>query len=126
MKPISTTMHGAIDYMTGAALIALPQLIDMPPAVAALVRGAGVGALAYSAITDYELGAVKLLPMKGHLALDAMSGATFLLAPLTYPNLSSGLTALLMGIGAFELGATFLTEPTPYQHERFEIASMPS
>jgi hypothetical protein len=42
---------------------------------------AGGGAALYSMLTDYELGAVKLVPMPVHLALDAASGAFLASSP---------------------------------------------
>jgi hypothetical protein len=53
---------------------------DEPRAALAL-RLAGGGATAYSLITDYELGLVRLLPMPVHLALDAMSSALLAFSP---------------------------------------------
>ena len=45
------------------------------------MRLAGTGAIAYSLLTDYELGLMRLLHMPAHLALDAMSGALLVSSP---------------------------------------------
>jgi hypothetical protein len=74
---------GVLDYVIGSALLAAPELFrlkDVPPA-ALTPRLAGAGATTYSLMTDYELGAVRLLSMPVHLALDAMSGVLLLSSP---------------------------------------------
>ncbi len=83
MRVISTKTHGAIDYMTGAALLAAPAILGISdePAASGVLRGAGLAATAYSLLTDYELGAVRLLPMSVHLAMDAASGAFLASSP---------------------------------------------
>lgn len=83
MRFIPTQAHGVLDYLTGGALLAAPKLLgieDVPASARVLVL-AGAGAAAYSAITDYELGLVRLLPMPAHLALDAASGMLLASSP---------------------------------------------
>jgi len=71
LRMIPTGVHGAIDYLTGGALLAAPKVLGLndEPRAALVLRSAGAGALAYSLITDYELGLLRLLPMPAHLAL---------------------------------------------------------
>ena len=83
MRFISTRTHGVLDYLTGGALLAMPKMLgigDVPTSARVLVL-AGAGAAAYSAITDYELGLLRLLPMPAHLALDAASGVLLASSP---------------------------------------------
>ena len=77
MRPVSTRTHGIIDYITGPTLLAAPKIfrIEDGPVSSASPRLTGAGATAYSLLTDYELGAVKAVPMRVHLALDAVGGA---------------------------------------------------
>ncbi len=83
MRMIPTSVHGAIDYLTGGMLLAAPKLLGLTdePRAALVLRSAGGGALAYSLITDYELGLLRLLPMPAHLAMDAASGVLVAASP---------------------------------------------
>jgi hypothetical protein len=80
---IPTKVHGVVDYATSGALLAAPELFRLKdvPSSARAPRIAGAAATAYSALTDYELGVVKALPMKAHLVLDAASGAALAASP---------------------------------------------
>jgi hypothetical protein len=79
MPLISTKLHGAGDYLTGLGLLAAPKLLRVADArAAALLRGAGVAVLGLSAVTDYELGIRRKVPMRVHLLLDGAAGALLL------------------------------------------------
>lgn len=118
-RPISTRTHGVLDYTAAATLYALPRMLGWSDRVTDLLTKAALGTLAYSLITRYELGAVKVLPMRAHLALDAMSGAAFCAAPWLLPDEDETVTTTLAGIGLFELSAAFLTETeSPAEIER--------
>lgn len=92
MRKISTKTHGMLDYLTGATLLAAPKTLglDGVPASARVLRMAGAGATAYSLITDYELGALKVLPMPAHLALDAASGMLLASSPWLFGFAGNG------------------------------------
>jgi len=83
MRVISTKTHGAIDYVTGVALLAAPALLGISdePAASRVFRAAGLAAVAYSLLTDYEFGLVRVIPMPAHLAMDAASGALMAASP---------------------------------------------
>ena len=65
-RPISTRTHGVIDYAFSATLMTLPFALGWRGRAANLAFGAGLATLATSLMTNYELGAVKMLPMKAH------------------------------------------------------------
>ncbi|HEX6383914.1 MAG TPA: hypothetical protein VF177_04515 [Anaerolineae bacterium] len=56
---------------------------------------------------------MKIIPMKGHLGLDAMSGLLFGAAPLLFPDEEMGVKVSLVGIGLFEIAAALSTETQP-------------
>jgi hypothetical protein len=80
---LPTRIHGMLDYLMGALLIASPWLFGFADNEAArwvpVVLGAGV--LLYSAFTDYELGVVKKVQMPVHLFLDALGGILLAVSP---------------------------------------------
>ncbi len=80
---LPTRIHGILDYLMGALLIASPWLFGFADHEAArwvpVVLGAGV--LLYSLLTDYELGAVKRIQMPVHLMLDALGGILLAASP---------------------------------------------
>ncbi len=117
LRVIPTSVHGVLDYLTGSALLAAPELFglkDVPPA-ALTPRLVGAGATAYSLMTDYELGAVRLLPMPVHLALDAMSGALLASSPWLLGYAKNGPRYWLPHtlVGASEILAALTTKTQP-------------
>ena len=81
-RVIPTRAHAVLDYLTGGALVAAPRLLDLTGTTAGKVLGiAGGIATAQSLMTDYELGLVKVIPMRAHLTLDAASGAMVAASP---------------------------------------------
>jgi hypothetical protein len=113
MKPISTLMHGVIDYATVATIMAGPRRMSMSPALSGVLAMSAIGSLGYSLMTRYELGVVKTLPMKTHLMLDAIVGAKTLMLPFLFSRESMPVKATLFGLGLFELAAAYMTQPEP-------------
>jgi hypothetical protein len=112
-KPIPTKVHGVLDYMTAAFLHTLPRVMGWSRQVTATLDAAGASATAYSVLTDYELGAVKALPMKAHLTLDALSGGALIGAALAMDDEDPDVRATLAAIGAWEIAAALLTRTQP-------------
>ena len=112
MKIITTKVHGVLDYLVGALLIASPWLFDF-------ARGGaetwvpvilGASAILYSLLTDYELGVSKTISMKTHLGLDAISGVFLAISPWLFGfNDYVYMPHLILGI--LELGAVWMTDP---------------
>jgi hypothetical protein len=109
--PIGSRLHGVLDYLTGTKLIAasfLPVLRDTFAGRA--LRIAGASHIGYSLITNYELGAVKVLPYKAHLGIDAAGAAGLAAAP--YVAKRDGLNRWIpVAVGAYELGAVLMSDP---------------
>ena len=117
LRVIPTSVHGVLDYATGSALLAAPELFRLKevPSAALTPRLVGAGATAYSLMTDYELGAVRLLPMPVHLALDAMSGALLATSPWLLGYAKNGLRYWLPHtlVGGSEILAALTTKTQP-------------
>ena len=113
MKLFSTKAHGVVDYLSVGTLLALPRMMGWSQGVTTLLTNAAIGTLGYSLLTKYELGLWKTLPMKGHLALDAMSGVMLMAAPLMFPDEDTTVKGALVGLGIFELTAALTTETEP-------------
>ncbi|HYW12555.1 MAG TPA: SPW repeat protein [Longimicrobium sp.] len=80
---LPTRIHGMLDYLLGALLIASPWLLGFADNEAArwIPVALGAGVLLYSALTDYELGVVKKIQMPVHLMLDALGGVLLAVSP---------------------------------------------
>jgi hypothetical protein len=83
LRIVPTKTHAAVDMATGPALIAAPTLLRMNGNTGATIPPRVVGSLAtaYSLLTDYELGLKRVLPMRTHLALDALGGVALAATP---------------------------------------------
>ena len=83
MNIIPTKVHGVLDYLMGAILIAAPWILDFNRGGAEtwvpVILGAGV--ILYSLFTDYEYSISKSIPMKTHLTLDVISGVFLAASP---------------------------------------------
>jgi hypothetical protein len=117
LRVIPTSVHGAVDHVVGPTLIAAPTFLRLPKAspegIAPRINGA-VAAL-YSNLTDYELSLKNLIPMRVHLALDAVSGATLAAVPWVTGARRRGVAHWLPHtlLGAFEIGMALTTKTEP-------------
>lgn len=95
MRFVTRTMHAYLDYPVALSLMALPFLLGLGmsnPAAKWLSVGTGVAALILTVFTDHELGVFRVLPYGLHLAVDALVGVVFVVAPFALGF--SGLDAL--------------------------------
>ena len=114
MNIISTRTHGMLDYGIGLLLLIAPYLFGFANGGAAqwVPMLLGLGAIAYSALTRYELGVVKLIPMPVHLALDAASGVFLAASPFLF-GFSDQVWVPHVLFGLLEIGASVMTRSTP-------------
>jgi hypothetical protein len=119
MALISTKLHGVLDYAGGVASLAAPKVLrDRRAGVPMAATGAGT--LATSSLTDYELGLVRKLPMRAHLAADAGTGALLLAGAFVLRRSKAKVLdwAPLAVVGITELAAAILTERQPSDRPR--------
>ena len=114
MFRISPKTHGVLDYVVGGAIALLPHALKCSKKTTRFLQAAGYGAGVYSMLTDYERGVLKVLPMEGHLALDALSGAGLITVAMLLNHETPPNRAILAGIGAFEITVASFTSTEAY------------
>jgi hypothetical protein len=78
------------------------------------IRISGAAHVAYSTVTKYPLGIVKLVPYKAHLALDAIGAVALAATPFVTGQWKKGPRQFVphLGIAAFELMSLAMSDPT--------------
>lgn len=124
MRFISTYTHGILDYVMGILLLLSPWLFGFtemgtdprdvpgtnPQSVIPILIG--ISAMVMALFTNYELGAVRKLPMTVHLGIDALAGLFLAASPWLFGFADSVyLPHVILGIG--EIGAALFTATTP-------------
>jgi hypothetical protein len=117
MRFIPTKFHAPLDYIVGAALIAAPWIFQFSEHTAATVVPIvlGIGLIAYSLITNYELGVWKVAPMAVHNLIDIVAGGLLAASPWLFgfadeganawvPHLTVGLAAVFLGLTTKQSG----------------------
>ena len=128
LRVIPTSVHSAVDHVVGPTLIVAPTVLRLskasPEGIVPRVNGAA--AAVYSNLTDYELSLKNLIPMRVHLALDAVGGATLAAVPFATGAHKRGLRHWLPHtlIGAFEVGMALTTKSEPPRSRAGRVASL--
>lgn len=124
MRVIPTKAHGVFDLVTGPTLAAAPNLLrlngargsTLPPRLTGLL-GTGL-----SAVTDYETGALRVVPMKAHLVFDGASGAALASTPWLSGAARNGvrhwLPHAVVGLTEIALAIATRTEPGDKRRSR--------
>ena len=131
MRFIPTKFHAPLDYIVGVALIAAPWIFQFSDVTAATVVSIvlGIGLIAYSLFTNYELGVWKVAPMAVHNIVDIVAGAVLALSPWIFgfadesanvwlPHVVVGLAAVFLGLTTKQAGG--------YSYRRSEAAGSTS
>ena len=122
LRVIPTKVHGAVDMATGPVLIAAPTLLRMNGNKGATIppRAVGAAAIVNALLTDYEFGLKRLLPMRTHLALDAVGGITLAATPFLTRASKKGVRHWLPHavLGANEVFLALTTKQRPPRARR--------
>ena len=112
MRFIPTKFHAPLDYIVGAVLIAGPWIFQYSDSGAATAISVvlGIGLIAYSLVTDYELGVWKIAPMAVHNLIDIVAGALLAVSPWLFGYADDGanfwVPFVVIGVAAIFLGLT--------------------
>lgn len=115
MRIIPTWLHGMLDYPMGALLIAIPWLGGFATGGPAmwLPIMAGIAILVQSAMTAYEAGVVRVIPMSAHLGVDVVLGLFMAASPWLFGFAETVfLPHLILGLGAAVAGVMTQTHPS--------------
>ena len=125
MRFIPTKFHAPLDYIVGVALIAAPWIFQFSEHTAATVVPVvlGIGLIAYSLFTDYELGVWKVAPMAVHNLIDVVAGTLLALSPWLFgfadesakvwvPHVIVGVAAIFLGLTTKQTGGYSYRTPT--------------
>ena len=117
MRFLPTRVHGVVDWVMGAVLVALPWLLglDRSGPEAWVPMAVGAAGLLVTFFTDHEYGVIRRIPMPAHLAVDGAAGALLAVSPwlfgfadrVWWPHVILGLT---------EFAAAFVTRTAPADH----------
>jgi hypothetical protein len=118
-KPVTTRTHGILDYALGPVLFLAPNIFgfaDMEGPAVWVPRLIGALTLLQAIVTRYEVGLVKMMPMRFHLFNDYAAGAFLAASPWLFrfydpANQSLWLPHLIAGLSI--LIVTALTEKAP-------------
>jgi hypothetical protein len=112
MRFIPTKLHAPLDYIVGAVLIAAPWIFQFSEdgAATAISVVLGIGLIAYSLFTNYELGVWKVAPMAVHNLIDIVAGTVLALSPWLLGFADEGASYwvpfVVIGVAAIFLGLT--------------------
>ena len=129
MRFIPTKFHAPLDYIVGAALIAAPWIFQFSEHKAATIVPIvlGIGLIAYSLFTNYELGVWKVAPMAVHNVFDVVAGTVLLASPWLFgfadESANVWLPHVIVGAAAIFLGLTTVQRGYSYRRSATTTAS---
>ncbi|HEV2528356.1 MAG TPA: hypothetical protein VGT61_07915 [Thermomicrobiales bacterium] len=118
MRFLPTQVHGIVDYLAGIVFIALPWLFDWNDSAKTILTILGIGVIAYSLLTRYELGVMKVIPMSTHLMLDLVAGVFLIISPFIFDVEPDAARWTMVVLGVLEIGASLMTRTDPYESDR--------
>jgi len=124
--PIPPIVHGLMDYLLAALLIAAPFLIGFDEdAATALSIAAGVAVLMLGAFTAWTTGIVKSIPPVAHAMLDYLIAALLIALPFLAGFSDDGTaSAFFVVVGVAGLLLTVATRFTP-DRSRQDVVDVP-
>lgn len=110
MRFIGRKFHAVLDYIAGLLLISAPWLFGFASLAPAMWTAVifGVAIIGMSVLTNYEGGAVKVIPMATHLKLDVIGGLILAASPWLF-GFADQFYGLYLIVGLLEFSAGLFT-----------------
>lgn len=108
---IPTYVHAIGDYLTSTTAPLVARRLGVTPTTRHIVDGMATVGGVQSLMTDYEGGAVRMMPMRAHLASDMAMGIG-LLTTAGLMRAPARDRQLLAGLGTFSLLYALMTRPS--------------
>jgi len=114
MRFLPTRVHGVVDWIMGALLVAFPWVfgLDRASPEAWVPMALGIAGLVVTFFTDHEFGVVRRIPMVGHLWVDGLAGALLAASPWLF-GFADGVWLPHVALGLTEFAAAFVTKLHP-------------
>lgn len=105
-------VHGIGDYGSAFALVLAGLIVSGTGRARATGIVLGLVLLVVSLLTDYPLGARRVIPFKLHSAGDYLGAASLILAPflLGFSDSDEGLTTFYVAVGAVLVAVSLITD----------------
>ena len=111
MNLISPRLHGVIDYVACASMLALPVLLGLRPAARSASFAFAGAYLLVSALTDYPPALKRVIPFPVHGSIELVSAPALLLVPALMGVLKDGRErAYFIGLAGTVLSVYALTD----------------
>ena len=122
--PVPAFVHGVVEYLAGALLIAAPFLFSFEDDTATAVSiVAGVLVLSVTASTALPTGLIRSIPVQAHAVIDFLLAAALIASPFLFGFSDDGTaTAFFIVLGVVHLLLTiatrFVSEDRPRRRSR--------
>jgi VIT1/CCC1 family predicted Fe2+/Mn2+ transporter len=129
--PIAPFVHGVLDYLLAALLIAAPFLLSFDDDAAIAVSiVAGIAVLVLGAFTSWTTGIVKSIPPVAHAMLDYALAALLIASPFLFGFTDdSGATAFFVVVGVagilLAIATRFVPDTAPRRSRGGTTAAAP-
>lgn len=112
MKILSPAAHGVLDYLTVAFFGLAPFLFGLTGTYATVCYVLAAGYLVITVLTDFPLGAMRIIPFPVHGGFELVSGPMFIAAPFLFGFADASPTArnLFIASGVVFLLVWFITD----------------
>jgi hypothetical protein len=105
-------VHGIIDFVSAGAALMLPRFLNCSDRLKNAVTMMALGKLAYGLMTRHELGLVRKIPMKTHLVLDTIAGASMAALPFMLEEEEPEAITACVALGMMDVAVAPLTQTT--------------
>jgi len=117
MKFISPKIHGLIDYLVVIFLLVSPSFFGFTGLVAVFTYALGVVHLLLTAVTNYPLGIVKIIPVSFHATIEVLVGIVLIVLAYTlFKDNPQGSKLYYVIFGTVILLTWLVTDYTGAQH----------